>query len=107
MLYHILITRINPSLKIDLVRVCTVENGQARQLSTDEYDNLVATPHFSQLKYFFTTSSISDSMYIMHEDISMLISYLLESSQCSIDFFDNNLVIVFDYGAEKKTSEEK
>ena len=107
MQYHLLFSRINPSLKIDLVRVCTVENGQARSLSTDEYDNLVAIPHFSQLKHFFAISSISDSMYIMHEDISRLISYLLESSKCSIDFFDNNFVIVFDYVTEKETPQEE
>jgi hypothetical protein len=107
MQYHILISRINPSLKIDFVRVCTIENGQAKTLSTEDYDNLVAIPRFAQLNYFFDTSSISDSMYIAHEEISNLISYLLESTRCSFDFFDNNLVIVFDYDTEKETPKKK
>lgn len=107
MQYHILISRINPSLKIDFVRVCTIENGQAKTLSTDDYSNLVAIPRFAQLNYFFDTSRIADSMYIAHEEISSLISYLLESTRCSFDFFDNNLVIVFDYDTEKETPKKR
>lgn len=107
MSYHILFSRINPSLKIDLIRICTIEHGQAKALTADEFADLVAIPQFVDLKEYFLTSSISDSKYIYHEDISKLLDYLMNRASVSIDFFDNNLVIVFDYGTEEETPQEK
>lgn len=107
MLYHILITRVNPSLKIDLVRVCTLVDGQAKVLALDELNDLFAAPQFSFLSNFVESSDISDSMYISHARISEFIQNFFAVSSVAVDFFDNNFVIVFDYGTEKKTSEEK
>ena len=107
MLYHVLITRINPSLKIDLVRVCTLVDGQAKVLTSDELSTLFATPRFSFLGDFIESSDISDSMYISHARISEFIQNFFVVSSVAVDFFDNNFVIVFDYDTEKETSEEK
>lgn len=107
MQYHILITRINPSLKIDLVRVCTIVDGQAKTLTSDEFSDLVATPQLSFLRGFIESSDISDSAYISHARISEFIQNFFTVSSVTVDFFDNNFVIVFDYGTEKETSQEK
>lgn len=107
MSYHILITRINPSLKIDLVRVCTLVDGEAKVLTSDELKALFATPQLSFLGDFIESSDISDSTYILHARISEFIQNFFAVSSVVVDFFDNNFVIVFDYGTEKKASEEK
>ena len=113
MQYHILISRINPSLKIDFVRVCTIVDGQAKTLTSDEFSNLVAIPQLSFLRDFIESSDISDSMYISHARISEFIQSFFDvffidvDFSLTVDFFDNNLVIAFDYGTEKETPEEK
>lgn len=107
MQYHILISRINPSLKIDLVRVCTIVGGQAKTLTSDEFSDLVATAPFWFLGDFIESSDISDSMYISHARISEFIQNFLAVSSVTVDFFDNNFVIVFDYGTKKEAPEEK
>lgn len=107
MSYHILITRINPSLKIDLVRICTLVDGQARALTFDEISDLFAAPQFSFLGNFIESSDISDSMYISHARVPEFIQDFFGVFPVTVDFFDNNFVIVFDYGTEKETPEEK
>lgn len=107
MQYHILLSRINPSLKIDLARLCIIKDGQAVALTRDEIHDLFEDSDLVQILGILTSSHISDSMYIMHEDVVTLISYLADRVSISIDYFDNNLVIIFDYGTEKETSQEK
>lgn len=113
MQYHILISRINPSLKIDLVRVCTIVDGQAKTLTSDEFNKLVTTPSFWFLDDFIKSSDISDSMYISHARISEFIQNFFDvfsidvDFSLTVDFFDNNFVIIFDYGTEKETPKEK
>lgn len=107
MQYHILLSRINPSLKIDLARVCTIKDGQAAALTPDEFRDTFADSDFAQLGNFLISSDISDSMYIRHEDAPALVNYLMDRTSGSIDFFDNNLVIIFDYVKEEKTPQEK
>lgn len=107
MQYHILITRINSSLKIDLVRFCTIVDGEAKILTPDEFSDLLAIPQFSFFDNFIESSDISDSMYILHARISEFIQRLFAVSSVIVNFFDNNLVIIFDHGSEKETPEEK
>lgn len=107
MQYHILLSRINPSLKIDLARLCTIKDGQAVALTCDEIHDLFKDSDLVQILDILTSSHISDSMYIMHEDVATLISYLIDRVSVSIDYFDNNLVIIFDYGTEEETPQEK
>ena len=107
MQYHILLSRINPSLKIDLARVCTIKDGQAVALTLDEVYETFKDSNLTQFLNFLSSSHISDSMYITHEQVSKLIGYLMDCTTVSIDYFDNNLVIVFDHGTEKETPQEK
>ena len=105
MQYHILVSRINPALKIDLIRFCTIEDGQARSFTVKEFAKWTDENDFRGLDNLFEISDISDSMYIQHSRISELIDYLSKKVAGSIDFFDNNLVIVFDYGTETEKEE--
>lgn len=105
MQYHILISRVNPSLKIDLVRFCTVKDGQAVTFTADEFSDFCAKEHFEFLKDVIVKSDISDSMYIMHDQVFDLIKDLADFGFTSFDYFDNNLVIVLDYGTETKKEE--
>ena len=107
MQYHILLSRINPSLKIDLARLCTIKDGQAVALTRDEIHDLFEDSDLVQILRILTSSPISDSMYIMHEDVVTLVSYLADRVSISIDYFDNNLVIIFDYDTEKETPQKE
>ena len=107
MQYHVLLSRINPSLKIDLARVCTIKDGHAVALTPDEFRDIFADSDLVRLCDLLVFSNISESMYIRHEDVSVLVGYLMDRTSGSIDFFDNNLVIIFDYGKEKETPQEE
>ena len=46
-------------------------------------------------------------MYVRHAEIIDIVDIVSAFSSVTLDYFDNNLVIVFDYGTEKETPEEK
>ncbi len=106
MQYHILISRINPSLKIDLARFCTIVDGQAKAFTVDEFHQFCKDSQFDSLSEIFSVSDISDSMYIHHSDLFTLIQVLMTTGPVTVDFFDNNFVIVFNYGTEKEENKE-
>lgn len=106
MQYHILISRINPALKIDLARFCTIVDGQAKAFTVDEFRQFCKDSQLDSLSEIFSVSEISDSMYIRHSDLSALIQALMTTGPITVDYFDNNFVIVFNYGTEKKEDKE-
>ena len=87
---HVVIRRINPAFKIDLVQVGYVENGEFSALSIDVLKRTPVSPYVEH-------SSIADSPYIEHCSIPNLVDDLSEYSNFGIEFFDNTLVLVFDY----------
>ena len=107
MQYHILLSRINPSFKIDLARVCTIEDGQAKPLTVDEFRCFCKDNQFNALLDLLSVSDISDSMYIYHSDIFRLVKVLMSVSPVTLDYFDNYFVIAFEYGTEKEPPQEK
>lgn len=107
MQYHILISRINPTLKIDFVRFCTIKDGAAQAFTSDEFRAFCDEHSFGGVSDLISVSDISDSMYIYHSDIFNLIKAIMPVSPVTLDYFDNNFVIVFDYGTEKETPKEK
>lgn len=86
---HIVIRRINPAFSIDLVQVGYVKDERFEQLPLDA---LAHTPVSNHIEH----SSISDSPYIYHCQIPLLVKELTAYSDLSIDFFDNTLILVFD-----------
>lgn len=87
---HIVIRRINPAFKIDLVQVGHIENGQ---FSTLSLDSLKDTPVSAYVEH----SSIADSPYIEHCSVFSLIDALSMYQNFDIEFFDNTLVLMFDF----------
>lgn len=87
---HVVIRRINPALKIDLVQIGRLEDGQFAPLPLD---TLKVAP-FSK---YLECSSVSDSPYIEHRSVLSLIAALISYPNFEIEFFDNTLVLMFDF----------
>lgn len=99
---HVVIRRINPTFKIDLVQVGYIKNGQFSALSTDA---LKRTPVSAYIEH----SSIVDSPYIEHCSVFNLIGVLSAYPNFDIEFFDNTLVLMsdFDLTDDESSSEEE
>lgn len=100
---HVVIRRINPALKIDLVQVGHVKDNQFTPIP---FDAIANSPIASYLK----SSCISDSLYINHSEVSSLISTCGVFPNFCIEFFDNTIVLMFDFELncdESTTKEER
>lgn len=99
---HVVIRRINPALKVDLVQIGCLEDGQ---FSTLPLDTLKVAP-FSK---YLECSNVSDSPYIEHHSVLGLIAALISYPNFSIEFFDNTLILMFDLDLpdDEISSEEK
>lgn len=99
---HVVIRRISPAIKVDLVQVGCLKDGQ---FTTLPLDTLKAAP----LSKYVECSSISDSPYIEHYSISSVIAALISYPNFSVEFFDNTLVLMFDLDLpdDESSSEEE
>lgn len=97
---HVVIRRINPAFNIDLVQVGHLENGQFSALSIDD---LKRTP----VSAYVERSSIADSPYIEHRSVFSLIGALRAYPNFGIEFFDNTLVLMFDFDLTDDESSSK
>lgn len=86
---HVVIRRINPAIKVDLVQIGCLEDGQFTALPLD-------TLQVAPFSKYLECSSVSDSPYIEHHSVSGLIAALNSYPNFAIDFFDNTLVLIFD-----------
>lgn len=105
MQYHLVFSRINPALKIDVLRICYLESGNAVPVDANDFFATVVFD-FPALSDLFRRSDISDSLYVYHSDLKRILTYLSDRV-LSIDYFDNNLVIIFDYEQKEKDPEEE
>jgi hypothetical protein len=96
---HVVIRRINPAFKIDLVQVGYIKDGQFETLDLGDLAHTPITDYVEQ-------SSIAASPYIDHCRIPSLIEALVAYPDFSVDFFDNTLVLMF-LTHDESTSEEK
>jgi len=99
---HIVIRRINPAFKIDLVQVGYIKDGHFEMLHLSD---LAHTPISDYIEH----SSIAASPYIDHCHIPSLAAALVTCPDFSIDFFDNTLVFMFSTNLthDEITSKEK
>ena len=97
---HVVVRRINPAIKVDLVQIGRLEDGQ---FTTLPLDTLKVAP-FSK---YLECSSVSDSPYIEHHSISDLIAALISYPNFAIEFFDNTLVLMFDFDLPDDESSSK
>lgn len=87
---HVVVRRVNPALKIDLVQVGCLKDGQFNPLPFDAIENL----HFNS---FLKSSHISDSLYVNHSDISNLVAACENLPGFRVEFFENTLVLIFNF----------
>ena len=85
---HLVIRRINPALKIDLVQVGRIKDGQFDSIP---FDAIANSPVASYLK----SSNISDSLYVNHSEVSDLINTCGVLPDFCFEFFDNTIVLMF------------
>ena len=87
---HIVIRRINPALKIDLVQVGHLKDGRFDVLPLSAIAD-------SPIAHYLKSSHISDSLYVDHSEIANLIDACVVLAGFSVEFFDNTLVLMFDF----------
>lgn len=98
---HIVIRRVSPALKIDLVQIGRFKDGQFDPLPLGA---IADTP----IARFFESSDISDSLYMDHSEIADLIVNCEDFPGFNVEFFDNTIVLMFNFdlnydeGATKK-----
>lgn len=97
---HIVLRRVNPALDIDLAQVGYIKDGQFSQLPVSIFAN---TP----ISEYFVISPISSSPYVAHSRISDLVANLPTASGFSLEFFDNTLVLMFDFNLDCDESAPK
>lgn len=97
---HVVIRRINPALKIDLVQVGRFKDGQFDPLPLDTIANL-------PISSFLKSSSISDSSYVEHSKLSDIVNACGHLPGFNIEFFDNTIVILFDFNIDCNESSSK
>jgi len=99
---HVVLHRINPALKIDLAQVGRFDGHQFEPLPFSAIED-------SFIAHFLKSSSISDSLYISHSDITRFIAACSDYPCFGVEFFDNTIVLMFDFNLnndEGTTKEE-
>nr|DAO36835.1 MAG TPA: hypothetical protein [Microviridae sp.] len=99
---HIVVRRISPALKVDLVQIGRFKDGQFDPLPLSAIAN---TP----VACFLENSDISDSLYVNHSKITDLVAACEGLPGFCIEFFDNTIVLMFDFNLdydEGSTKEE-
>lgn len=99
---HVVIRRINPALKIDLVQVGRVEDGHFTSVSLDAISD-------SPVSVFLKSSDISDSLYVEHSKLPDVINACGHLPGFGLEFFDNTLVVLFDLNidCDENTTEKE
>lgn len=99
---HVVVRRVSPALKVDFVQIGRFEDGQFNSLPLDA---VARTP----IARFLENSDISDSLYVYHSKIADLIVDCVGLPGFSADFFDNTIVLMFDFNLDYNESptEEK
>ena len=87
---HVVVRRVSPALKVDLVQIGRIKDGQFDPLSLGAFAN---TP----IACFLESSDISDSLYVNHSKIADLIAVCDGLPGFGFEFFDNTVVLMFDF----------
>lgn len=90
---HVVIRRINPAFKIDLVQIGLLKENQFEPLPLDAVKD---TP----IARFLKSSSICDSLYVEHSEIFDLVTTCGSLPHFRVEFFDNTLVLMFDFNLD-------
>lgn len=99
---HVVIRRVSPVLKVDLVQIGRFKDGQFDPLPLGAIAN---TP----IAGFLENSDITDSLYVKHSKIADLVAACEGFPGFTVEFFDNTIVLMFDFDLnydEGSTKEE-
>ena len=97
---HVVVRRVSPALKVDLVQIGRFEDGQFNPLSPDA---IASTP----IACFLENSDISDSLYVKHSKIADIIAACESFPGFGVEFFDNTIVFMFDFDLNDNESATK
>lgn len=97
---HVVIRRINPAFKIDLVQVGLIKDNQFEPLPFSAVED---TP----IARFLKSSSICDSLYVEHSEVFDLVTTCGSLPHFRVEFFDNTLVLMFDLNLDCDESTPK
>lgn len=97
---HVVIRRINPALKIDLVQIGRIKDGQFDPIPFSAIADSSIAPYLKN-------SYISDSLYVDHSEIAALISACCIRPGFCIEFFDNTIVLMFNFDLDCDESAKK
>ena len=97
---HVVVRRVSPALKVDLVQIGRFKDGQFDPLPLGVIAN---TP----VARFLENSDISDSLYVNHLKIADLIVACGDLPGFGLEFFDNTLVLMFDFDFNYDEGETK
>lgn len=84
---HFVVSRINPSLKIDSIRIGEIVDGRFKSVDPEVFSGQAFRP-------LIVNSEISDTSYILHSKLPALLSSLSLCDGFSLDFFDNTIVLI-------------
>lgn len=85
---HVVVRRVNPAIKIDLVQVGRLEGDQFVSLPFSAVAD-------SPIACFLKSSHISDSLYIDHSEIAAFVTTCEKLPGFCVEFFDNTLIVMF------------
>lgn len=97
---HFVFARINPTLKIDYVRIGEVVDGQFKSVDLKTFSGESFYP-------FIQRSDISDTTYIMHSNVSAFLLDLSTRKGFGLDFFDNTMVVFANFKCDTNESSPK
>ena len=97
---HVVVRRVSPALKVDLVQIGCFKDGQFDPLPLSA---IARTP----VARFLKNSDISDSLYVNHSKIADLVVDCVGLPGFSIEFFDNTIVLMFDFNPDYDESSTK
>ena len=90
---HVVIRRINPALKIDLVQIGRLKDNQFEPLPFSAFKDTFLTR-------FLKNSDISDSLYVDHSGLFELVTACGSLPHFRVEFFDNTLILMFDFNLD-------
>lgn len=97
---HFVINRINPSLKIDSIRIGELVDGRFSPVNLEVFSGQAFYP-------LVMNSEISDTSYVLHSKIPALLSDLSVRDGFSLDFFDNTMVLIANFNLDTDESSSK
>lgn len=97
---HFVFNRINPSLKIDHVRIGEIVDGRFKPVDPKVFSGEAFYP-------LIVNSEISDASYIFHSRIPAFLLDLSVRDGFSLDFFDNTMVLIANFKFDTDESSSK